>query len=465
MPDTKPKLLSETMRERRSAIQAQLDALVAGAQSRDNKSFTPEEISRFDQLMAEVRDHDARIKELVEAEENDRRAAGARVEDGETGTETRGAGTVIEVNEPDIYQKGGPNSYFRDLFVSQKGGDLRASERLRRHQEHEAEKEKRAVGNTNAAGGSGGEWAPPAWMVSDWIGLIRPSRVTADLFRHEDVPFGISSLNYPKLLTGTTVGLQSTQNTALSSTDPTTGFVQTGFATLGGKNVASQQILDQGRNFDEVILQDLAAAYGQQVGTQVFLGSGNGSGTNSVINGLGAATVGTTQTWTQASPTAAGFYGQAANLLQRFLNARLMPPTHWVMNPRRWYWLAASTDSTNRPFVVPNGNAFNPLAIQDNPAIPMGMVGTLLGVPVVIDPLVPTNIGGGTNQDLVYLIKADDLVLLESGPRTEVFRDTYADSLGVLFRLYGYVATLLNRHTESIGVMTGTGLVTPVFAS
>jgi hypothetical protein len=65
----------------------------------------------------------------------------------------------------------------------------------------------------------------------------------------------------------------------------------------------------------------------------------------------------------------------------------------------------------------------------------------------------------------VYLLKADDLVLLESGPQAEVFREPYADSLGVLFRLYAYVGTILNRHPESIGVLSGTGLITPTFAS
>jgi hypothetical protein len=82
---------------------------------------------------------------------------------------------------------------------------------------------------------------------------------------------------------------------------------------------------------------------------------------------------------------------------------------------------------------------------------------------VVIDPLVPTTVN--TSQDVVYLIKADDLVLLESGPSTEVFREPYADSLGVLVRLYAYVATVLNRHTESIGILTGTGMAAPTFAS
>jgi HK97 family phage major capsid protein len=453
-------LLSEQMRERRKAIKASLDAIVAGAESRDDKNFTPEETSLFDQKLAELRDADARIVELEAVEATEARAADTRKAAGEGGEQRTETAKVVE---PDLYTKDGPNSYFRDLYMQAKHQDREATSRLQRHADYA--RETRAVGNTNAAGGSGGEWAPPTWFVDEWINIIRPGRVTADLFSHEDVPFGTSSLNYPKLLTGTAVGLQSTQNSALTSTDPTTGFIQVGFSTIGGKNVMSQQIIDQGRNFDRVILKDLGAAYAQQVGTQVFTGTGTGTGTNAVINGLGAATVGTTQTWTQASPTAAGFYGQAAATLAAFLSKRLMPPTHWVMSPRRWYWLAASTDTTGRPFVVPNGNAFNPLAIQSNPAVPMGQVGTLLGVPVVIDPLVPTNLGAGTNQDIVYLLKADDLVLLESGPQTEVFREPYADSLGVLVRLYAYVATVLNRHTESIAVISGTGLVTPTFAS
>ena len=445
----------EIMRERRAAKKAELDALL-DAPTTEVRDLTEAESSAFDVLVEEIRQADSRIDELAAQEV--RNAAAAET--------TRLAGIAGEqrsnliVNEPDIYQRGGANSYFRDLFMDVKGQDAGAKTRLQRHAAYGAET--RAVGNTNATGGSGGEWAPPAWMTDEWINLIRPSRVTADLFRHEDVPFGISSLNYPRLLTGTTVALQTTQNTALSSTDPTTGFVQTGFATLGGKNVASQQIIDQARNFDNVIVADLAAAYGQAVGTAVFTGTGTGAGTNAVVNGLGAATIGSTQTWTQAAPTAGGFYGQTGALLSAFLTKRLLPPTCWVMHPRRWYWLESSLDSTGRPFVVPNGQAYNPLATEGS-VVPMGPVGTMHGLPVVLDPLVPITLGAGTNQDIVYLLKTDDLVLLESPPRAEVFREPFADSLGILFRLYGYVATILNRHPESIGVLSGTGMVAPVF--
>lgn len=452
----------KALMERRAALKASLEALhkAAVGENGEARSFTDAETTEFDNGVTELRKLDERISEVQAAEVREANAARHHVESGTANDEQRTAPVVV--NEPDIYVKGGANSYFRDLFKVTTDRDSDAAERLRRHAARMSET--RAVGNTNAAGGSGGEFAPPAWMTNEWINILRPARITANLFAHEDVPFGISSLNYPKLLTGTTVALQSTQNSALASTDPTTGFIQTGFATIGGKNVISQQLIDQGRNFDAVMTADLGAAYAQQVGTQVFTGTGTGSGTNAVINGLGAAVVGTTQTWTQAAPTTTGFYGQTGSMLSQFLTKRLAAPSCWVMHPRRWYWLESAVDSSGRPLVVPSGNAYNPLAVESN-VVPMGQVGYFHGLPVVIDPLVPITVGAGTNQDLVYLLKTDDLVLLESGPRTEVFREPYADSLGVLIRLYGYVATILNRHTESIAVLTGTGLTPPTFAS
>jgi hypothetical protein len=66
-------------------------------------------------------------------------------------------------------------------------------------------------------------------------------------------------------------------------------------------------------------------------------------------------------------------------------------------------------------------------------------------------------VGAGTNQDTVFLIKADDLWLFESTPRAEAFTAPYAESLGVLFRLYNYAGTdpepavLVHRHHERHG--------------
>ena len=452
----------EMMRERRDAKNQELEELLSEPTA-EKRDLSDDESTKFDTLVDEIRKLDTQIEGLEATEKRKQAADTARREAGETGEQRT---EPVKVSEPDIYvpDGGNGNSYFRDLGRAVLRQDVSSMERLRRHSAHETEK--RALGNTGAVGGSGGEFAPPKWLVDQWINLIRPGRITADLFQHQTVPAGVASVNFPRILTGTTTAIQSTQNTALSQTDMTTGSVQTGFATIGGKQVSSQQLLDQTAiNFDQVILGDLAADYGQRVGSQIFLGTGTGSGTGAVVNGLQNATIGSTQTWTQASPTPAGFYGQAGSLLAAFLGKRLLPPNCWVMAPRRWYWLASSVDGQGRPLVVPNGQAFNTMATQADASAPYGLVGTFHGLPVFIDPQVPTNLGAGTNQDVVYLLRTDDLVLFESEPQVETFRETYADSLGVLFRMYAYVGTILNRHTESLGVITGTGLVTPTFAS
>jgi HK97 family phage major capsid protein len=455
------------LRKESEALYDQRGALIDKAAS-EKRGFTDAEQATYDEastkreaIEKEIGPVAERVTELREQDKREKAAAAARVETGEAG-EQRGNATVTD---PPVYVRNGGNgqSYFRDLAKAKFSDDPEAASRLRRNSA--MAQESRALGNTNAAGGSGGEFAPPAWLVDDYVALVRAGRVTANLFNAHPIPAGTSSINLPKVLTGTTVALQSSQNSALSQTDLTTGSVQTGFATLGGKQLVSQQLLDQSAlNFDQVILGDLASAYAQQVGSQVLNGTGTGSGTNAVVNGLANATAGTTTTWTQASPTVAGFYGQSAKTLAAFETARYAPPTAWLMHPRRWYWLVAQVDSNNRPLVVPQGNAFNPVATQESmPAA--GLAGMYLGLPVYIDPNIATNGGAGTNQDNVYLLKQDDLWFFESTPQPEVFRETYADSAGVLFRMMGYVGTILNRYTASIAVISGTGLVTPAFAS
>ncbi|MGZ4555850.1 MAG: phage major capsid protein [Mycobacteriaceae bacterium] len=450
--------------ERRAALKAALEALHKAAvdDQGEARSFTEAENTEFDTKVAEIRSLDERITELQEAEKREAAAAAHRVEIGEAGSEQRG---VTTVKEPAVYAKGNyQRSYFRDLAKANLSNDAEARERLNRHAAQMAD-EQRALGNTNTTGGSGGEFAPPTWLVNDYIKLARAGRVTADLFKKSEVPAGTSSINIPRIATGTTVAIQSTQNTALSQTDLTTASVSTGFTTVGGKQVVSQQLLDQSAiNFDDVILQDLAAAYAQQIGSQVIVGAGTGANNNSVINGLANASVlAANQATLAASPTPTTFYSKANGMLASFVTNRYANPTHWIMHPRRWYWLMAQVDSQGRPLVVPTAVAMNPIA-SDNPGPDVqGVAGNFLGLPVVIDPNLPVNLGAGTNQDEIFLVKADDLWLFESQPKAEVFREPYADSVGVLFRLYSYAGTILNRYNSSIATMNGAGLVTPTF--
>jgi hypothetical protein len=63
----------------------------------------------------------------------------------------------------------------------------------------------------------------------------------------------------------------------------------------------------------------------------------------------------------------------------------------------------------------------------------------------------------------VYVFRRGDIMLWESAPTAETFTQPYADSMGVLFRLYAYSALIPDRYGSSIVQINGTGLVTPTF--
>jgi HK97 family phage major capsid protein len=255
--------------------------------------------------------------------------------------------------------------------------------------------------------------------------------------------------------------VQNPQNTALSQTDLTTNSVSSSITTVGGKQVVSMQLLQQsGLNFDEVILGDLAADYAKQLDTQWL----SGTGANGQLRGVTGA-AGATVTYTDASPAVAGagkFYAQVAKAIQTVETTRYAPPDTILMHPRRWAWLTASFDGNNRPLIVPSSNGYNaigtPGAVKEQ-----GLVGEVLGLPVYTDPNIATNLGAGTNQDTVYVLKASDLWLWETAVQAEAFTATYADSMGVLFRLFAYSASIPDRYAASICLISGTGLVTPAF--
>jgi len=446
------------MRERRNLMRGAMEAVLA-APSRENRDLRQSETRDFDLAKNRIGEIDERIAELEYEARGSAAVAETRRMFGDGGTPGIG-GAFTSGGE--TYHRGATSpSFFRDLWHAQRG-DATASERLRSNNS-EVGMESRALGNTNATGGSGGEFAPPAWILDAYVKLARPGRVTADLFHKEVLPSGVSSVNIPKVATGTTVAQQTTQNTAVAQTDITSTSLSSGIITLAGKQVVSQQLLDQGGlRVDEVILEDLAADLARQLGTQALTGTGTGG----QLKGFLTATSSNVVTWTQATPTASGFYAQLAKLQGQVNATRFKAPDVVVMHPRRWAWFASFTDSTGRPLVVPTAGGFNSMA---NPADGMqaaaGHVGSVLGMDVYTDPNLPVNGGTGTNQDTVLMFVRDDVWLYEGTLRAEAFTQPYADLMGILYRVFNYFAMIPDRYSASLGQISGTGLVTPTFAA
>ncbi|ODA89976.1 hypothetical protein ATY41_02745 [Leifsonia xyli subsp. xyli] len=426
------------LEERRASLIQERDGILDSATA---ETFTPEVEARVGEHNTEINTLEERVGELrAQAEREDR---------------ARHLAPVVVGGEPNpVYRRDDTGvSFFRDIFNAQTRGDVQARERLAASQESRA---------LSTSAGAGGQFAPPEWLIEDFVAFARPGRVYADGVQHDELPSGVSSINLPTVNTGAAVAVQATQNTAVASTDLTTSSVSSGITTIAGQQVVSLQLLQQsGIPFDRVVLGDLARAYASGLDVQTLTGSGASGQLQGVIGLPGVNVI----TYTQASPAFAGagqFYSQIIQAINAVNTNRFLPATEIYMHPRRWAWVLNALDAQNRPLVVPDGPAFNQPAVQGG-VTAQGYAGTLAGLPVKVDPNIPTNLGSGTNQDAVIVQRSDDLWLFESALQSASFDATYANQASILFRVLGYSAFIPNRYPKSIAVITGTGLVTPTF--
>jgi len=327
----------QIMRERRELLYNRMMSMLDNVQA-EKRDLQASESRDFSKAVALVREFDERITELADEAKRSASAAAARI----GFSEPTGIGGAFTSSS--TYHAGPhSHSFFKDL-IHARSGDANAADRLRRNNAENG-LETRALGNTNATGGSGGEFAPPGFLVDEYVKLARPGRVVADRFRHEMLPPGVSSINVPRVATGTTVAVQSTQNTALAQTDVTTASLSSGIVTHGGKQVVSRQLLDQSAvPFDRVILEDLAASHAQALGTDVITGSGTGGQLRGYLTPASTSV----NTWTTTSPTAQAFYGRLAQLQGTINGSRFKAPDTVVMHPRRWAYFASYTDASGR---------------------------------------------------------------------------------------------------------------------
>jgi HK97 family phage major capsid protein len=449
--------LIKQLLERRKALKTELENLNTTPEGELRTDLSEDDDKLFKAKAAEIRSIDERVEELRDAESREAAAAKHTVETGTT--ETR----VAVVSEPNpVYRKGDPASpsFFRDLAAFQLNTNIGTVTLSEARGRLSAAQETRA-GDMTSVAGAGGEFAPPLWQVEDFIALARGGRVTADLCQTETLPAGVSSINLPKVATGVTAAVQATQNSALSDTAMTTTSVSSGITTVGGKQIVSMQLLQQsGIPFDRVILQDLAKAYAVQVDTQVLYGT-NANGQVRGLVGVAANTAFTTASPAPASVTNANsLYYTVAKAAAAVQTTLFEPANAIVMTPARWAWILGAVDVNARPFVVPNGNNFNPLGTTGE-QVAQGPAGYFGSYPVYTDPNVSVTANSATNQDEIYVLRTDELWLYESPVQTASFDATYADNASVLFRILGYLAFIPNRYTGAVQSIRGTGLVVP----
>ena len=442
-----------TLSGRRSQIEAQIASLRAEGESLTRMStLTPAQEARALQIPGELtqaRSDLAEVQQIIADEERMTAAANVR---NRVGT----APAARVTSDAGVYRKDDTEtSFFRDLHNATRG-DWEASERLHRNNAAVGV-EQRALSTGASAGGT---FAPPAWLVDEYIEHARAHRVTADLLNKMPLPEGVSSVNLPKVASGSGVGVTQTQNTAITQTDITTTSVSSGITEItGGQTVSIQLIRQSGIPLDQVILADLAAEYSRNLNQQVLIGTG----TNGQLRGF--VTSGTTVTYTTTQPavvstsTTNSFYNRVIAAADQVATTRYLPADALIMHPRRWVWILQALDGDSRPLVVPTSSTNAP-GISTN-IVAEGSVGQFGGLPVYVDPTIPTTLGAATNQDVAYVLRRDDFYLWESEIEALSFEATLAPQNSVFYRVLGFSAAIFDRYQGSLQKIDGTGMVAP----
>lgn len=357
-------------------------------------------------------------------------------------------------------------SFFRDALNSQHG-DLQARQRIERHATEvvvEREQVERATSTSSFAG-----LVIPQYLVDQAALVARAGRPFANSLTRLPLPADGMSLVIPRGTTGAATAIQATENANVQSTDEVWQNLNVPVVTIAGQQDVSRQSLERGTDVDTLVYLDLAAAYAVSLDQQVLSGSGAGGQMLGVLNtaGVNQATAFT------AAATIATFYAKVAGQLNAVQTTRFLAPDLIAMHPRRWNWLLAQLDSSNRPLVLPNMNGpFNAAGIagapEDTPS--SSPVGWMTGVPIITDASIPTTVGTGP-EDQVIVTRKEDLLLWEDGdgaPRQLRFEQTLGNQLTVKLVVYGYAAFTAGRYPTAVGVIGGNagagfGLVAPTF--
>ena len=439
--------------EAREAKVAELDGLVSELDEMEAGEEFDSKFARSNELHSEIKEMNEKIEEAREAAETLKAVKESRNELGVEDKDLGDSEAVVEVNEPDMYRKGGDHSFIADAWSSRQG-DYKAQERLNKHQDFEA----RDVGTGAFTG-----LVVPQYLIDEYAPIARAGSAFYNAVPKKDLPAYGNKIEISRITTGSQAAEQASENSAVQETNMDDTLLTVNVDTIAGQQDVSRQALERGGqpgfSMENIIFQDLVAAYFGKLDELMIEGSGSSGQPLGIRNVSGQNTV----TYTDGTPTVGEAFPKLADAVQKVNANRFAPATAILMHPRRWGFFTAGVDGNSRPLVLPAGNnPDNAMGVGDAAAYG-NVVGNLLGLPVITDANVTTTDGGGNDQDQIYVVKADDHILFEDNLFQLKFEETNAGSLTTKMVVYGYVAFASGRYPTGITKIQGTGLITPSF--
>jgi len=360
--------------------------------------------------------------------------------------------------EERTYHRGntrGGGLFLRDVVKQFLYRDMESEMRLSRHMQEERVERGQYLERAAGTGAFAG-LTVPQYLTEMYAPAVAVMRPFADICTKHELPESGMTVNISRITTATSVGLQATENTAVSETNIDDTLLTENVQTAAGQQTLSRQAIERGTGVEDITMGDLYRRYATTLDNTLI---------NQAVTGLMA--VSSVQTYTTGAPTTPLLYGQMVQGASSIEGVLLGfgVPDFVVMHSRRWYSMLDAV-GPNWPMIDGAGADTMALGTSNNTRYGAGVRGTLKnGLGVCVDNNIATNTGAGTNQDTVFVVPHDECHLWED-PNAPVFlraEQAAVANLGVLLVLYGYFAYTFRRFTNATVGIAGTGLTPPLF--
>ena len=435
-------LIAKALDDRDAAAEA-VEAILSAAETEGRSELSADEATKFDAARAELRSIDERIDELTarEAElvELDERKAKA-----DEARRAIGVPVVKVGREERTYRPDGEHNFLQDAFRSKFGNDHAATERVTRAREE-------ALAEYRSTTGNYGGLVVPQYLTDLYAPVLKSGRPFLSNVTAVPLPEAGMTLTIPRGATGTSVAAQTTENTGVSNTTLTESDLTVPVRTFAGQQLTSRQSVDRGTGIADILLQDLFQDYATKVNVSAISGDGTAGGHWGILNTTSVQTA----AWT--GTTGASLVSAIHNAVGKVNTSRYAAANLIVMHPRRWAFLCAASDTSSRPLVQVDGPGFN--AQGNGAAAGYGVVGSMVGIPVVTDAGIPTNLGASTDEDRIIVTRREDVLFMEdaSAPVGLTFEEVKGDQLSVTMVVFGYSAFTAGRYPVATCNLQGTG--------
>ena len=261
--------------------------------------------------------------------------------------------------------------------------------------------------------------------------LINSGRPTLNAFSIAALPATGLTIEYAKVNTNTiAIGKQTTENTALSTGDVALSTVSVSVNTYGGYTNISKQAIERSTvNYLDVAFQAMSLAYAKKMNAEFV----------AVLAGL---------TWTGktldiSALTAAAVMGGIADGAAYIYNATGLSPEFIVAGVTAYKRLVSIVDTSGRPVVATSNDGVNSIGGSNIP----GLQGSILGLPIVVDPAL--------DAKTAYMANSAALTTYEAAGAPTRLSNSDATKLQDTFSVYGYAAIAVPFEGAIVKLNTG----------